>query len=118
MGRDFTLSNNHPSIIIDGKKYHYGIDVNQNYMVESAHYEKDYWYFKERGDLEAFLINLPESADRNLRVKLHPDWHDVTAEQRTAYLAEDRAMQRALAEEKLRDGTAPSYNMDLEGKLG
>jgi len=118
MGRDFTLSNDHPSIIINGTKYHYGIDIHQQYMVESAHYEKDYWYFKEREDLEAFLINLPESADRNLRLKLHPDWRDVTPEQRDAYFEQDRLLFRAMAAEKVRNGTAQSFNMDLEGEHG
>jgi hypothetical protein len=118
MGRDFTLSNNHPSIIINGTKYHYDIDVHQQYMVQSAHYEKDYWYFKEREDLEAFLINLPESADRNLRLKLHPDWRDVTPEQRDAYFEQDKLLFRAMAAEKLRNGTAQYFNMDLEGKHG
>jgi hypothetical protein len=116
MGRDFTLSNNHPSIIINLTNYHYCIDVYQQYMVESAHYEKDYWYFKEREDLEAFLINPPESADRNLRIKLHPDWRDVTPEQRDAYFEQDKLLFRAMAAEKLKNGTAQSFNMDLEGK--
>lgn len=35
MGRDFTLSNNHPSIIINETKYHYGIDTYRQYMVET-----------------------------------------------------------------------------------
>ena len=118
MGRDFTLSDKHPSIIINGQKYHYGIDIYKQYMVESAHYEKDYWYFKEKEDLEAFLINLPESADRNLRLKLHPDWRDVTPEQRDAYFEQDKLLFRAWAEEKVRNGTAQSFNMDLEGEHG
>ncbi len=118
MGRDFTLSNNHPSIIINETKYHYGIDTYRQYMVESAHYEKDYWYFKEREDLEAFLINLPESADRNLRRKLHPDWQDVTPEQRDAYFEQDKLLFRAMAAERIGNGTAQSFNMDLEGEHG
>jgi hypothetical protein len=118
MGRDFTLSDNHPSVIINGSKYHYGIDHYQQYMVESAHYEKDYWTFKEKQDLEAFLINLPESADRNLRLKLHPDWREVTPEQRDAYFEEDKLRFRAMAAEKVAAGTAQSFNMDFEGKHG
>jgi hypothetical protein len=118
MGRDFTLSNNHPSILINGTKYHYGIDVHQQYMVESAHYEKDYWYFKEKEDLEAFLINLPESADRDLRLKLHADWREVTPEQRDAYLEQDKLLFRAMAAERVKNGTAQSFNMDLEGEHG
>jgi hypothetical protein len=118
MGRDFTLSGNHPSVIINGTKYHYDIDVYRQYMVESAHYEKDYWYFQEREDLEAFLINLPESADRNLRLKLHPDWRDVTPEQRDAYFEQDRRLFRAMAAERVKNGTAQSFNMDLEGEHG
>jgi hypothetical protein len=118
MGRDFTLSDTHPSVIINGTKYHYGIDIYRQYMVESAHYEKDYWYFKEKEDLEAFLINLPESADRNLRLKLHPDWRDVTPEQRDAYFEQDSSLFRAMAAERLRNGTAQSFNMDLEGEHG
>ena len=118
MGRDFTLSNKHPSIIINGTKYHYGIDVYQQYMVESAHYEKDYWYFKEKEDLEAFLINLPESADRNLRLKLHPDWRDVTPEQRDAYFEQDKMLFRQMAAERISNGTAQSFNMDFEGEHG
>jgi hypothetical protein len=118
MGRDFTLSDNHPSVIINGTKYHYGIDVYRQYMVESAHYEKDYWCFQQREDLEAFLINLPESADRNLRLKLHPDWRDVTPAQRDAWFEQDRLLFRAMAAERVKNGTAQSFNMDLEGEHG
>jgi hypothetical protein len=118
MGRDFTLSDKHPSIIINGRKYHYGLDVYRQYMVESAHYGKDYWYFKEKEDLQAFLINLPESADRDLRLKLHPDWRDVTPEQRDAYFEQDKLLFRAWAAEKTRNGTAQSFNMDLQGEHG
>ena len=81
-------------------------------------YGKDCWAFNEKEDLQAFLINLPESADRNRRLKLHPDWHDVTPEQRTAYFAQDDVLFRAMAAEKVRNGTAQSFNMDLQGKHG
>jgi hypothetical protein len=119
MGKDFELTGNHPSVVINGHQYHYGKSgVGEGYLVENARYEKDYWYFKEEPDLRAFLVNLPESAERNRVSKAHPDWHDATAEQRDAYMADDLSQQRALAEEKIRDGTAATFNMDLEGKHG
>jgi hypothetical protein len=120
MGIDKSLSDDYPSIIIDGQKYHYGWDSQDGvYLVENAEYAKDYRWWDEKEDLEAFLINLPESA--NHRDRLHaayPDWHEATREQRDAYWKEDLANQRALAEAKIKSGTAPSFNMDLDGKHG
>src|SRR5262245_15753858 len=119
MGRDPALTQNHPSVIINGRQYHYGRDRTYGeYLVENAHYAKDCWAFKGKEDLQAFLINLPESADRNLRLKLHPDWRDVTPEQRDAYFEQDKLLFRAMAAERVRDGTAQSFNMDLEGEHG
>jgi hypothetical protein len=119
MGIDKTLSDAYPSIIINGRKYHYGKDeVYGEFLVEHASYAKDYWSFNEEVDLRAFLTNLPESADRNLRRRLHPDWLEVTPEQRDAYFEQDKLLFRAWAEEKVRNGMAHSYDMDLEGKNG
>src|SRR5262245_18623205 len=106
MGIDKSLWDAYPSIIINGSKYHYGKSPEYDeYLVEHASIAKDYWCFKGEEDLRAFLINLPESADRNLRGKLHPDWRDVTAEQRDAYMEEDRLLFRAMAAEKIANGT-------------
>ena len=119
MGIDKSLSDAYPSIVINGSKYHYGKTPEYgSYLVEHASYAKDYWSFKEEVDLRAFLTNLPESADRNLRRRLHPDWLEVTPEQRDAYFEQDKLLFRAWAEEKVRNGTAHSYDMDLEGKSG
>jgi hypothetical protein len=120
MGIDKSLDDRWPSLIINGRKYHYGREPNyRQYLVENANYAKDYWVFDDRKDLEAFLINLPGSADNRGRIRAaYPDWQEVTPEQRDAYLAEDRASQRALAEQKLSTGAAASYNMDLDGKGG
>src|SRR5262245_33892884 len=119
MGIDKSLSDKYPSIIIKGSKYHYGREKQYGqYLVENANYAKDYWCFDEKEDLQAFLINLPESADRNLRLKLHPDWRDVTPEQRDAYFEQDELLFRAMAAEKVKAGTAQSFNMDLEGEHG
>jgi hypothetical protein len=119
MGIDKSLSDAYPSVIINGSKYHYGRTPDYNeYLVENAHIAKDYWCFKEKEDLEAFLVNLPESADRYLRLKLHPDWSDVTPEQRDAYFEQDKLLFRAMAAEKVKNGTAQSFNMDLEGQNG
>src|SRR5262249_40444961 len=75
--------------------------------------------FDEKEDLQAFLINLPDSADNKGRIRAaYPDWHEATPEQRNAYRKEDRAKQRAIAEEKIRAGTAQAFNMDLEGRHG
>ncbi len=120
MGIDKSLSDRYPSVIINGRKYHYGRDPEYGqYLVENARYAKDYWCFDEKEDLQAFLINLPESADHRRRIsEAYPDWHQVTPEQRDAYLAEDRARQRAIAEEKVRNSTAQSFDMDLDGREG
>jgi hypothetical protein len=119
MGIDKSLSDRYPSIIINGSKYHYGKTSEYgSYLVENASIAKDYWYFKEEVDLRAFLTNLPESADRNLRRRLHPDWTEVTHEQRDVYFEQDKLLFRAWAEEKVRNGTAHFYDMDLEGKNG
>src|ERR1700684_3905021 len=117
MGIDKSLSDRYPSVNINGSRYHYGREENYGeYLVEHENIAKDYWAFKEKEDLQAFLINLPESADRNLRLKLHPNWREVTPEQRDAYFAQDKQLFRSMAAEKLRNGTAQSFNMDLEGQ--
>jgi hypothetical protein len=119
MGIDKSLGDNHPSVIIDGTKYHYGREpVYGQYLVENANVAKDYWCFQTRKDLVAFLVNLPKSADPSFHVTLHPDWQEVTHEQRLVYFAEDLARLRVLAAAKLADGTARTFNMDLEGREG
>ena len=93
MGIDKSLSDAYPSIVINGSKYHYGKTPEYgSYLVENASYAKDYWSFKEEVDLRAFLTDLPESADRNLRRRLHPDWLEVTPEQRDAYFEQDKLL--------------------------
>lgn len=121
MGRDPELTPDHPSVIIHGSRYYYGRHPDPEYghfLLEHAHNGKDYWWFQEEDDLVAFLINLPESADRNRLGKLHPDWSEVTPEQRDAWFEEDRLALRALAETKIKAGTAQSFNMDLDGLHG
>lgn len=119
MGIDKSLSDQYPSVIINGRKYHYGREPEHGqYLVENASYAKDYWCFDEKQDLRAFLTNLPESADRGLRRRLHPDWGDVTPEQRNAYFDQDKLLFRAWADEKVKNGTAQSFIMDLEGEHG
>lgn len=121
MGRDPALSHRHPSAIINGNRYYYGKHPDPQFdyfLVEHESNGKDYWWFEEQQDLEAFLLNLPESADRNLRLTLHPDWREVTPEQRAAYFEQDKLAFRAMAQAKIASGTSPSYNMDLDGVQG
>jgi hypothetical protein len=119
MGIDKSLWDRYPSVIINGSRYHYGRDKEYgNYLVEHESIAKNYWSFKEKEDFQAFLINLPESGDRGLRRRLHPDWADVTPEQRDAYFEQDKLLFRAWADEKVKNGTAQSFIMDLEGKHG
>jgi len=120
VGIDKSLSDRYPSVIINGQKYHYGREPKHGqYLVENASYAKDNWCFDEKEDLQAFLINLPDSANHRARIAAaYPDWHEVTHEQRGAYLEEDRANQRLLAEGTVKSGTAPSFDMDLEGEHG
>jgi hypothetical protein len=123
MDEDLTLSDRHPSVMINGSKYYYGIDRHGQYMVQCAPHQKadwafDYRDFAEKQDLEAFLINLPDSADLTFRLKHYPDWRDVSSEQRDAYSEDERLRFRAMAAEKSAAGTAQSFNMDLEGLHG
>jgi hypothetical protein len=120
MGIDKSLSDDYPSVIVNGRKYHYGREPHHGqYLVENATYAKDYWCFDQKEDLQAFLINLPESADHRRRIgEAYPDWHEATPDQRTAYLTEDRARQRAIAQEKVNNGTAQSFDMDFDGQAG
>jgi hypothetical protein len=120
MGIDKSLSDRYPSVIINGSKYHYGRDkASGEYLVEHESIALDTpWAFKEKEDLQAFLINLPESAYPHLRFKLHPDWRAVSSEQRDAYAEQDKALFRAMAAERVRNGTAQSFSMDLEGERG
>lgn len=119
MGIDKSLSDNYPSVIINRMKYHYGREPTYGqYLVEHETVAKDYWCFDQKDDLVAFLVSLPESADRDRILRLYPDWHEVTPEQRTAYLQEDGARLRALAAERIQAGSAFSFTMDLEGEHG
>jgi hypothetical protein len=120
MGIDKSLSDTYPSVIIDGSRYHYGRDkASGEYLVEHESIALDTpWTFKEKEDLQAFLINLPESAYPHRRFKLHPDWRAVSSEQRDAYAEQDRLLFRGMAAERVRNGTAQSFNMDFEGEHG
>jgi hypothetical protein len=121
MGIDKSLSDDYPSIIIFGTKYHYGRQPGYGeYLVENADpgCAKDYWCFKREDDLIAFLVNLPETAVQERLMTLYPDWKEVTHEQRVIYMEEDRARLRALAAAKMKAGTAQKFNMDLEGRHG
>jgi hypothetical protein len=110
MGIDKSLNGDYPSIIIDGRRYHFGRELTYGeYLVENVINAKDYWCFKNKEDFLAFLVNLPESADRNRLKKLHPDWHEVTPEQRSAYMEESRAELRARMEDKQKAGTARHF---------
>lgn len=119
MGIDKSLSDDYPSVIIGGTRYHYGRDpAHGYYLVENAAVAKDYWWFTEKEDLVAFLVNLPETADRGRIRRLYPDWREVTDERRIAYRAEDRSRLRALAAAKIEAGTATRFDMDLDGRRG
>src|SRR5579885_725915 len=99
MGIDKSLNDNYPSVIINGTRYHFGRHPGPDdayFLVENASYAKDYWWFEHEDDFLAFLVNLPQSADRQRHLKLHPDWHDVTHEQRDAYIEGDRARLREM----------------------
>lgn len=119
MGIDKSLTDDFPSVDINGVKYHYGRDTMYGqYLVENAEYAKDYWCFDKREDLVAFLVNLPESADRDLFRKKYPHWQNVTHEERMAMMEEHRADLRKLMEEKQKDGSADYFNVlqfDEEG---
>jgi hypothetical protein len=119
MGIDKKLDEAYPSVIINRARYEYGRDPELGgFLVENAFCAKDQWYFEQEDDLRAFLINLPFSADRGLRVRLHPDWADVTDEQRDVYLKQDDLLSRAWAEEKTRNGQAQCFNVDFYGRRG
>jgi hypothetical protein len=120
MGIDKSLSDAYPSVIVNRVRYHYGRDREYGrYLVENAFVAKDYWSFKEEIDLRAWLVNAPDSADRDLRRRLHPDWAEVTPEQRDAFFEEDKLLFREWAEKKIKSGTAQRFDMlDLDGMKG
>lgn len=110
MGIDKSLQEAYPSIIINGSRYQFGRELTYNqYLVENTHIAKDYWVFKTAEDMQAFLINLPESGDRQRMRKLYPDWSEVTPEQRDGYMEDSRAKLRAAMEEKIATGSAQLY---------
>jgi hypothetical protein len=111
MGIDKSLTDDFPSVRIDGLKYHYGKETtNGQYLVENAAYAKDYWCFDTREDLIAFLVMLPESADRNWFEK-YPDWYDVSPEERASRFRKRRADLRQQAAEKRKNGSAGYFNI-------
>jgi len=98
MGRDKSLTDDFPSVDIDGRRYHYGREtVYGQYLVESAMNAKDYWAFETKEDLEAFLILLPGSAARDWATQQHPTWHEVSDEQRSLWIEERRKDMRTAA---------------------
>lgn len=112
MGIDRTFTDDFPSVLIHGRRYHYGRETEYcQYLVENAEYAKDCWCFDRKEDLLAFLVNLPESADREWIMRRHPDWHEVTNEQRGVYMEERDAHFRKLMEEKQKAGTAEYFNV-------
>jgi hypothetical protein len=112
MGIDKSLTDEFPSVYINGIKYHYGRkSAHGQYIVENAEYAKDYWCFDRAADLRAFLVNLPESADREWFHRSHDDWETTTSEQRERYAAERRTSLRHRMEEKDRLGTAGRFNV-------
>jgi hypothetical protein len=101
MGKDKSLTNQHPAILIEGTLYHYGREPEfGQYLVEDVSVAKNYSCFKHREDLLAYLVNLPESVDIIDRRALHPDWREVTPEQRGLYMEQDAAYLRKLMEGK------------------
>lgn len=111
MGIDRSLTDDFPSVVIHGRKYHYGREPTYGqHLVENAEYAKDYWCFDQKEDLLAFLTNLPESAARDW-VQQHPDWHEVSHERRIAYIEERRSHLRKLMEEKQKAGTADYFSV-------
>ncbi len=114
MGRDHSFTDDFPSITINGRRYRYGREnMYGQYLVENADpmCAKDYWCFDKREDLLAFLVNLPESADHEAFVASHPDWHEVSDEQRELFMQERDAKLRQLTEEKQEAGTAEHFNV-------
>lgn len=112
MGIDKSLTDDFPSVVINGTRYQYGREsVYGQYLVENAEYAKDYWCFDTKEYLLAFLVNLPESADRDWIMRRYPDWHEVTPEQRDIYMKARDAHFRTLMEEKQKAGTAEYYNV-------
>ena len=110
MGIDKSLTDEFPSVDINGRRYHYGRDSTYGqYLVENAEYAKDYWCFDRKEDLLAFLVNLPESASRDWIVRRHPDWDDVTHEKRGEYIQEHQEFLRKLAAEKQQKGEAKCW---------
>lgn len=114
MGIDKSLTDDFPTVSINGREYHYGRETEYGqYLVENADpgCAKDHWCFNTREDLLAFLVNLPESADRDWIKRRYPDWHEVSPEQREVYMKERDAHFRRLKEEKEKAGTDDWFNV-------
>jgi hypothetical protein len=112
MGIDKSLTDDFPTVSINGREYHYGRETEYGqYLVENAEYAKDHWCFDTREDLVAFLTNLPESADPDWFKRRYPDWHEASEEQRDVYRKERDAHFRRLTEEKEKDGTSDGFTV-------
>jgi hypothetical protein len=83
-------------------QYYYGRDRQRGgYIVENAADPSDYWSLERKGDLVTFLMNLPQSAERDYMSTVYPDWDKLTDAQRVAYLEEDGARFREIARQRL-----------------
>ena len=101
MGRDTSLSDIFPSVIIGGEKYYYGKEtIYGEYLVEHHEDGKQYWAFDTREDLVAFLIMLPNSANSKWLLDQHPDWSKLSSEERSKRISQRKAKLRKLAKEK------------------
>ena len=109
MGIDKSLTDEFPSVMINGTKYHYGKETTYGqYLVENAKYAKDYWVFRTADELREFLVCLPESAKRLLDV--YPQWVNGTDEEREMLRMERKELLRALYK-KRKDKPGPCYNV-------
>jgi hypothetical protein len=98
MGKDKSLTDDFPSVMIGGEKYHYGKEtIYGQYLVEHFEDGKRAWGFDIEEDLIAFLVMLPESADSSWFRKKYPDWSNVSPEIRSARIAERHLEIRRLA---------------------
>jgi hypothetical protein len=103
---DMFLSDEFPSVVINGRRYHYGReDTCGKFLVQNLESETDFWCFDDEMDMVLFLVNVPESAQIYDALKQSAEWASATTEsERLKLVHRELSVLQEPTSEKLADG--------------